>query len=517
MAEVRALLPVWVGWCGAALYVCVALATSVAASALAVRLALGKSSGASRPMHGSAAEHWSEEARRSFPARVTSSLCVIVMPVTFGVLAQLSVGPLSRLDVVQVGAMAAAAALLGATVVHWRLLRRVLPDPPSFRYWLAGAMVLWVAIRPGLVVLVVMGAAAPLDLVSVGGAVWLALLLGLNAASARGLGIWLLHPLGLARPPSERLSRIVDEAATTARVEVRRIHELRWPMVNAVAYPGAGVLAFSDAALAHLSDDELGAVAAHELGHLAEPASAILVRYSQALILVPLAALRPIYHALGLEGLFAALIGVLLLTIPLRRFSQRMEKHADEHAHHHGDDDGAYARALAKLYRINAIPAVLSAQTTHPHLYDRLTAAGAVPSFPRPSPPPRRRHLLAFLAGFALVFATLVALLFAPWWALDAEPSDAQLHWSLAMRGSSRELGLLGDRHLARREVAAAVTFYRAAVALSRTPVFEVGAAASALVAHGRCVEAKELLVENEAWLEREDSELARQSLDGCR
>ena len=48
-------------------------------------------------------------------------------------------------------------------------------------------------------------------------------------------------------------------------------------------------------------------------------------------------------------------------------------------------DTGTYARALARLYEDNLAPAVMPKETTHPHLYDRLVAAGVTPDFPRPA------------------------------------------------------------------------------------------------------------------------------------
>ena len=65
-----------------------------------------------------------------------------------------------------------------------------------------------------------------------------------------------------------------------------------------------------------------------------------------------------------------------------------MDRRADSEAILRQTDEGNYARALEKLYRINLIPAVMPARgQIHPHLYDRMLAAGVTPDFPRPKPP----------------------------------------------------------------------------------------------------------------------------------
>jgi len=51
-------------------------------------------------------------------------------------------------------------------------------------------------------------------------------------------------------------------------------------------------------------------------------------------------------------------------------------------------DESVYAPALEKLYRENQLPAVnINDRQTHPHLYDRMLAAGITPNYPRPGRP----------------------------------------------------------------------------------------------------------------------------------
>jgi hypothetical protein len=67
----------------------------------------------------------------------------------------------------------------------------------------------------------------------------------------------------------------------------------------------------------------------------------------------------------------------LLNTVALIRFRRAKEAHWT-----------VRARALARLYEDNLIPAVLPGRgRTHPDLYDRLLAVGVQPDFPRPTAP----------------------------------------------------------------------------------------------------------------------------------
>ena len=65
-----------------------------------------------------------------------------------------------------------------------------------------------------------------------------------------------------------------------------------------------------------------------------------------------------------------------------------MEVRADKVAAENAVNAVTYARALERLYEANQIPAVMrSNRLTHPHLYDRMLAAGVTPSYPRPKRP----------------------------------------------------------------------------------------------------------------------------------
>ncbi len=130
----------------------------------------------------------------------------------------------------------------------------------------------------------------------------------------------------------------------------------------------------------------------------------------------------PLTGSFGPSGLWIGLLGYLILSRLWGHFSRLMESRADDQAKRHSagqaesaDPAGSaleqnliYAGALEKLYRHNLVPAVLPGRgLSHPNLYDRLTAAGVKPSFPRPAAPPRGP--LALATGLAL--AGLIAAL----------------------------------------------------------------------------------------------------------
>src|SRR6266536_4390383 len=97
--------------------------------------------------------------------------------------------------------------------------------------------------------------------------------------------------------------------------------------------------------------------------------------------------LKPMLNAFGMLGFLLLLIPTIAAPFLYRRFSHKMEIRADRIAQSNEPDTGTYARALLRLYEDNLVPAVdAKDRATHPHLYDRLLAAGATPDFPRPAP-----------------------------------------------------------------------------------------------------------------------------------
>ena len=90
-----------------------------------------------------------------------------------------------------------------------------------------------------------------------------------------------------------------------------------------------------------------------------------------------------------------------------------MEVQADRIARTHEGESGVYARALARIYENNLVPAVFEQKHTHPHLYDRLVSAGVRPEYPRPEPADHRSFLRYFL--WLLIFILVAKNFFDLW------------------------------------------------------------------------------------------------------
>jgi Zn-dependent protease with chaperone function len=198
--------------------------------------------------------------------------------------------------------------------------------------------------------------------------------------------IWTGRKLGLMVPPPERLQNIVRDTAAEMNVPVREIWVLWSSGSQAYALPNARTLLFTNRTLELLTDAEIASVCAHELAHLTEARAQYYKRYIQWLMFLPWLFFKPVVHACGVLGYVILVTVTTLVPRIYRDISRKLEVRADKAATAAEQDPGTYARALARLYEDNLMPAVTVRQGTHPHLYDRLMAAGVTPDFPRPEP-----------------------------------------------------------------------------------------------------------------------------------
>jgi Zn-dependent protease with chaperone function len=275
--------------------------------------------------------------------------------------------------------------LLGAILGTFPLDREILPRF-TFRSWLRQVAVAWTILAGSLGVLVAAALLMPNEFgvatLLIGGGVLLYI-----PAMNFGLSVRWLRRVGMLRPPDERLRGIV--AGTAARMGVREpgIWLLDVPLAQAFALPTTGELLFSSRLLEIESDEEISAICAHELGHLTESKFVLAGRIVGSMSFYPLIFLRPAASCAP-EAVAAILVSVALLMTSSRRLSRRMEKRADKIAADNQGAEGVYARALEKLYCDSLIPAVSASNNkTHPHLYDRMLAAGIQPDYPRPAKP----------------------------------------------------------------------------------------------------------------------------------
>lgn len=225
------------------------------------------------------------------------------------------------------------------------------------------------------------------------------------------LGLW--HVLGRLtvwlQPAPERLRNIVTGVSARAKIPFSQVWLIRIPVAQAFALPRSRTLLFSERILELLSDDEISSICAHELGHLRESFADRCKRSIRKLAVFPWLYFKPIVYTYGHPGFFALLGVTVMVPYVYLRFSRKLEKRADLTAKLTPLDAETYARALLRLHEDNLIPAVLRrGQTTHPHLYDRLQAAGVTPDFPRPA----AAHSMSWNGiVFALLLGGLMAAL----------------------------------------------------------------------------------------------------------
>jgi Zn-dependent protease with chaperone function len=464
----RALLPWWVGWAPLA-WPLAAYALAYGASRLAGWIGFGEMDRTKWPEMP-----WWERARVSYGGRVANVSCVVFMPVLLGVMALFfKGGALARVGAPLQCAGAAVAAGAGALAVQVRS-HRLLFGRERFGWGTVGAdAVSSLIVRlPHLVLAVSLVPVMAVPITVTRGAL-LVLAATVNLWLVMGGGFHLSRALGLVRPAPPRLAAAVDRAAATAGVQPAGVHLIARAWANAYAFPLLGRIAFTPWAVEVLDDAELEAIAAHELGHLAESPRD---RWLRA---VPGALVLPLLWAMFAGGRQNGALPLILLAafVPLlmavRRLRARGELHADRAGHgHHAEDAAVYARALERLYAANLTPAVLAVKRVHPHLYDRMTAAGSAPSYPRPAAPSRRSARTGLAAALLVTVGAIVALrvglFFLP---ASLGPEGAALVALADEGGGADELDELARIHAARGDLAGASTLVAAADALELRPM----------------------------------------------
>lgn len=333
------------------------------------------------PWKRAAEAHWTERARLLWPVRVTSTLNLFVLPVLLLNLHQIF-SPETSAGVVPV----ALAGFLGALLGCYPSERRIFPGL-GFRAWLHQVVVMW-GIRAGYWgSLLAAGVLMPDHFgwetlaVAVG-------YLGIHLAFVFGITLKLLRWGGFLIPAGEPLRLLVEPLAAARGIQVRATWELKGPMAVAVALPFTRELLFSRTLLEACPPEGITTICAHELAHLSESRNVRMGRLLGSLALFPFIFVRPLFHQFVLMGPIAAAAASILISVFSTRLARRMEQRADQQAATNEPDDGVYARALETVYRVNLYPAVTpNDRQTHPHLYDRMLAAGVTPDYPRPQKP----------------------------------------------------------------------------------------------------------------------------------
>jgi Zn-dependent protease with chaperone function len=354
------------------------------------------------------AAHWTERARRSYSAQFFIAQSVLVLA---GLAIWQSCANEEATGIASF-VLLGNATLIGGFAGGLPALRKALDRPVSAGDIARGVLVSLCVRMPGIAIFCVMMLALisrRLDWVS---ASIMGSAFALVVASL--WGAWhFAKAIGLIVPVTPRLQRIVEEAASRAGCPAPPAGIIRWHPANALAFPFAQTIAFTPSIIELLSDEELIAVGMHEIAHLNESVGHRLTRLSWLLVAFPFFTFPVWFETFGVAGLFIPVFIYLVGARLLRAFSQKMERRADAHASAQEGDEGAYARALEKLYEFNRVPAVMPGKgRTHPHLYDRLVAAGCPPDYPRPRPPSVWIAWLsvALAAGIALAVQRLAWL-----------------------------------------------------------------------------------------------------------
>ena len=430
---VRTLLPAWLAWSAGLWSLPAGFAIGWLTTTVATWVALPR---ARRWREA----HWTERARLTLPARSAASLVPILAAGVMASIVSMHLGPLAVLPGWATGALAAAAAYLGGAWAAARVVRRTAGERRGALGHAAAELSSLLILAPTL-----LGLGAMLALVrgewSVSTLVGMALgVIGIGVGSVWA-GAPLARVLGLLHPASERTRRAVARAAARTGVIPRAVFEVGLPVANAAALPIPGWLVFTRPCVEVLDDEELEAIACHELGHVSEPRGVKVVRVAGALGVLPVGFAVALAQAFGaLAGLLIVLGLLLAVVIPVGVLRKRMEVRADAVAHASDLEEGVYARALERLYRRNHLPAVMwSRRTVHPHLYDRLLAAGIAPGYPRPAPPSSRRLVAGVLAACLVILVTVPPVVLPRPFVMALTPSPKTRGLvSIALLGGSR-------------------------------------------------------------------------------
>jgi Zn-dependent protease with chaperone function len=345
--------------------------------------------------------HWAERARLLWPVRVTAASCVFFLP---AILYFWQEGFYPKIPHWWIGDLVAA--YFGAMLGCFPSDREVFPQL-DFRNWWHQALAGW-GVRLGIWGLFVLSIFLMQAEWGWGMLTVAVPYLVIHFAIQWGLILKYLRLVKFLVPADDPLLKIVNSTAAGMNVSVDTVWQMEGVLANAVAFPTTRELVFTKRLLKICSEEEVTAICAHELAHLKEGKWVLIGRLVGSLAVFPLIFINPCTHSFGLPGLLLPYLGMFSIVRFSRWLSRRMEKRADTLALSEQAGEGVYARALEKLYRENQMPAVnRNDKQTHPHLFDRMVAAGITPDFPRPKKP-NRMSAIGWIYVFTLVLSIVM-------------------------------------------------------------------------------------------------------------
>jgi len=490
LAPARALLGAEVAWGNAAVTALVALGLSLGLALVAVLGVMPRSL-----RQDAAGLPWPERARLAWPMRQVATQLAVILPGLGALLGWSLAGPLGALSpaaMAALGAVSAAVPVWSLRAVIERMLRS--PEVAAWR-GLRSTVTLHLLLLPHLWAALALAVAMPERFDTLGWMRGLALALGLLGFlwAATGGGLWVARGLGLVRSDG-RLDAVLARVAVDGQAPPRG-YVAALGMANALAFPWRRSVVVTAPAMALLNDDPLVAVCAHEVAHLTEgPRVRALRLAAMVLLATPVVCARPVLAGYGVVAFDLLVLGCVLGIVVLRRGAHAMELRADAAGHAREVSPGDYAAALEALYRGNLMPVVTAGRRkVHPDLYDRMEAAGVVPSYPRPLPPKRWPTVAAVLGAVLCGTGLWVALRWGVGQATGGADED-RVRAVMMTGGAGRSLGDLAWRRYQDGKVDEAVTLYRAALVAEPTLSWNAANLTIVLANAGRCSEA------GEAW-----------------
>jgi Zn-dependent protease with chaperone function len=493
--EARTFLPGWVVWGPLVVRLPLVFLISFVIARLATIILSG-------PLRRAGDQPWPDRARLAYPVRKAArpvTLLLTLFPIAFFSATDGHLCPIpGALRTILTGFVGYSGSAIAFFFAERKLRRGLYP----FGAWVRGVLLTWLLLFPHLLLMLLLVLLMPPTFNSTAVGLFITGA-GLFLFFGVGGGFFIARLLGLVRPAPPPLRDLVEETSGAMGIGVRAVYVIPAPVANAFALPLLRCLAFTSQALEILSDKEVSAIAAHELAHLSESRLAKMSRLVVLLACLPLVVIVPLVHSFRewwwpVAGI---LLGLILTVRFVLRLSRRLERRADSLAVEQQHDPKIFANALSKLYEANLAPVVEPGKgLLHPHLYDRLVAAGSPPEYARPRPPSQFRVRLSFGLAVILVCGSWLVLRIPLMIYSDSRHGDERASLiSLALsNGSATTLSNHAYIAWGNHQFVESAALYRAVCETDATS-FDPPANAALLLAYlERCDEAEQMLHEAE-------------------